>query len=555
MPVSPPEIKAGGFGRDGPLAPLLAGRVGPRAVRPLVVAAGSAPWILGRMAAAVPAATAVARAASAPKEPRMAAWAAPLHSERTTVAASAAVASRQAAAAVSAAVAAKRTCPVRTGAAAASVVVAAKAPKVSAAVAVSVAVAAAALPVASAAAAASRQGSGSAGGGGGAGLGGAIFNMGVAGNAAFGQLTLVNCTFNQNTAQGGNAPNNATYTGGAGSGLGGAIFNLDGGVVITNSTLAGNTVAAGIIGTGTAPTIAPAGGAVYNLAFGNDITTGLAVNATVTLTNVILSNTTGGTDLDNYTDASSHTAGLDAASVNLAGPNVILTSGNTGTGSITGTTPITIDPGLALLASNGGLTQTMALRAGSSAALAGTDVPGVETDQRGVERGLVPDIGAYQMARSYTINVTSTSGGINYSTGIIEPLLGPSPTVTLRDALNAARNTGGTATIMLAAGAMYDLTSVDNYWYGPDGLPAISSNVTINGQGATIERTGTHRFPPLLRLRRPERFVGRQPDLEQLHPRRRPGPGRQQQLRRRRSAVPAGGAIFNQGTLTLISPL
>ena len=60
--------------------------------------------------------------------------------------------------------------------------------------------------------------------------------------------------------------------------------------------------------------------------------------------------------------------------------------------------------------------------------------------------------------------------------------------MTLRNALNAARNTGGAATINLQAGATYDFTTADNDWYGPDALPAISSTVTINGNGATLQR-------------------------------------------------------------------
>src|SRR6266404_8830338 len=62
--------------------------------------------------------------------------------------------------------------------------------------------------------------------------------------------------------------------------------------------------------------------------------------------------------------------------------------------------------------------------------------------------------------------------------------------VTLRDALNAANNSGSSNSyvINLQAYTIYDLTKIDNYWYGPDGLPAIASTVTINGNGSTIQR-------------------------------------------------------------------
>ena len=44
----------------------------------------------------------------------------------------------------------------------------------------------------------------------------------------------------------------------------------------------------------------------------------------------------------------------------------------------------------------------------------------------------------------------------------------------------------GPDTIELGAGCTYSLTAVDNYWYGPNGLPPITSDITIDGNGATI---------------------------------------------------------------------
>ena len=59
---------------------------------------------------------------------------------------------------------------------------------------------------------------------------------------------------------------------------------------------------------------------------------------------------------------------------------------------------------------------------------------------------------------------------------------------TLIADINAANNNGQASnTINLSAGT-YELTAINNYWYGPDGLPAISSNLTINGNGAVIQR-------------------------------------------------------------------
>ncbi len=56
-------------------------------------------------------------------------------------------------------------------------------------------------------------------------------------------------------------------------------------------------------------------------------------------------------------------------------------------------------------------------------------------------------------------------------------------------ALQAAEATPGDTTVInLQAGTIYTLTAVNNFWYGPDGLPPVASNVVIRGNGATIQR-------------------------------------------------------------------
>jgi hypothetical protein len=99
-----------------------------------------------------------------------------------------------------------------------------------------------------------------------------------------------------------------------------------------------------------------------------------------------------------------------------------------------------------------------------------------------------------QVARAATITVTSTSGGIG------------GPDCTLRDAITAADTdnaTGGCPagngadTIVLASGATYTLTEIHNPPNATDGLPAIHSQITIQGNGSIIERSiadGTPEF-------------------------------------------------------------
>jgi hypothetical protein len=125
-------------------------------------------------------------------------------------------------------------------------------------------------------------------------------------------------------------------------------------------------------------------------------------------------------------------------------------------------------------------------------------------------------------------------------------------------------------TIELAAGCTYALTSVyrENmalptnyaYWYGPSGLPAIASDITVEGNGATIERSSTDITP--FRLL----FVGADPTDPDTFGYASPGPGvltlRNLTLRggvaRGGDAIVGGGggagmggAIFNQGKVAL----
>ncbi len=55
-------------------------------------------------------------------------------------------------------------------------------------------------------------------------------------------------------------------------------------------------------------------------------------------------------------------------------------------------------------------------------------------------------------------------------------------------AIGQANGLTGADTIELGAGCTYGLTAVDNSWYGHNGLPPISSDITIDGNGATIAR-------------------------------------------------------------------
>jgi hypothetical protein len=61
-------------------------------------------------------------------------------------------------------------------------------------------------------------------------------------------------------------------------------------------------------------------------------------------------------------------------------------------------------------------------------------------------------------------------------------------------AINTAEGNGQADTMNLAAGCTYTLTAVDNVTDGPNGLPNVTTQITINGNGAIIERAGATNF-------------------------------------------------------------
>jgi hypothetical protein len=126
-------------------------------------------------------------------------------------------------------------------------------------------------------------------------------------------------------------------------------------------------------------------------------------------------------------------------------------------------------------------------------------------------------------------------------------------------AVNTANTVAGADTIVLARGCVYTFTAPDNYWYGPNALPPIASAITIEGNGAVIERASA---APKFRLF----YVGADPASPSTPNWTSPGPGslilRDLTLRGglARGGDPGpgsgggaglGGAIFNQGQLTV----
>lgn len=271
-------------------------------------------------------------------------------------------------------------------------------------------------------------GNGTLDGGAGAGMGGAIFSM-------FGTVNITNSTLAGNSAVGGGAQAqplegpNTQPVGNSGAGYGGGVFNLDGTVVLINDTLAGNLVVPGNGNTGDD---------VYNLAYGNDISTGQGTVASVTLINDILAGSSTGSGNDLVSNADNAASGPnnsgDHALVYIIGPTLVqngLSAINGPINNFNNSLMTGIDPTLGPLQNNGGPTPTMEVLAGSPVladpgAPAGS-LPGIPvSDQRGVARGATTDIGAYQAT-------TATQLGVSGFPALVDAGATNSFTVTAED--------------------------------------------------------------------------------------------------------------------------
>jgi hypothetical protein len=328
------------------------------------------------------------------------------------------------------------------------------------------------------------------GGGGGGGLGGAVFN-------AAGSVALTNVTFTANTAQGGNGGNGAQDNGGGGSGYGGALFNLNGLATLVNDTLANNGATAGAGGTGSSAGQAD-GADVYNLQLAGVAPRVLPDNpATVALTDTILANPSGGSDLVNDpthpgTLQGTHNlatqAGLPAAVFNLVTANALELAG---------------------LAANNGPTPTMALGTTSAARDAGVLVAGVTPtdDQRGSLRpdnGPI-DAGAYQHGFAlYEVNSladTDTRDGVLTLREALRVQQGLLPLASLTTQERAQVKWDGglsVATIQFAPALAGDTVLLEQAWqnrfgattFGPSAFE-VTRSVAIDGDpsaGITLQR-------------------------------------------------------------------
>lgn len=228
--------------------------------------------------------------------------------------------------------------------------------------------------------------------------GGAIENF-------YGDVSIADSTISGNSAEFGAGAftdgdlsiSNSTISGNTATSSGGGVEVYYGSVSITNSTISGNSAELGggvfnndvlsvTNSTLTENSASVSGGGVYN-------------DATATLTNSIVANSTAGADVD------------DQGVLTLAGVNLVED------GSVVGAGVLNSDPQHGPLADHGGPTRTHALLVGSPALDAGVDAAALDpdgfpltTDQRGAGFprivGAAVDLGAWEAGVTLVDGVT-----------------------------------------------------------------------------------------------------------------------------------------------------
>ena len=250
------------------------------------------------------------------------------------------------------------------------------------------------------------------------------------GLANYATVTLANCTISGNTSGGGLANfgtatlTNSTVSKNSATNGGGLLCN--GTMTLTNCTVSGNTASKNGGGLANYGTVTLTNCTVS----GNSAQSGggLLSIGTMTLTNCTVSgnSASSGGGLENRSGKATLIDTIVARNTNLAKPagasdiagatavsgesNLIGTGGSGGlTNGVNGNIVGVADPDLGSLGPYGGPTHTMALLPGSAAIGKGTPLSGVTTDQRGLPRGTLTDIGAFQTS----LVVESSAGPVN----------------------------------------------------------------------------------------------------------------------------------------------
>ncbi len=289
-------------------------------------------------------------------------------------------------------------------------------------------------------------------------------NSGAVSIGTSGSVTISGATFDGNSASNGGAivmsyagmltlenstvKNNSAVS--PGGGFGGGIYAFQSSLAITNVTFVGNTTSQ--YGYGGAVFVQSSSATITNATLvansaGIDGGAICSFYATLTLTNSILWGNTTLYDGNQMYDLGST---ITATYSNIQG-------GWAGDGNID------TDPLLDALADNGGPTQTMALLPGSPAINAGTTLNAPPTDQRGVLRDEIPDMGAFEAPVYNHDPVANDFSVMAASTFTIVLVLDHASDVDIGDTLtvdSVTQGAYGTVTINPTGTVSYTLTHV-----------------------------------------------------------------------------------------------
>ncbi|BCM88805.1 hypothetical protein IAD21_00647 [Abditibacteriota bacterium] len=315
--------------------------------------------------------------------------------------------------------------------------------------------------------------------------GGAIYSN-------YSALNITGCTFTNNSANYGgamrsdNVPgtsssipsytrvSNSTFVGNSAAYGGGAIDNDLGTTTLDSCTIASNKAPNG------------AGGGIYTNNF-NSIGTTTQLRNSIVVGNLKLDGTNG-TDMD--VDNVDNRPAPDSLGYNLVGTGNRIGDFNK-TGDVTGATiasaGLKTSGGKALLANNGGPTQTVSLVTGSAAIDTGSTP--LTTDQRGLSRpiGSADDKGALEFDPPQTASTLIVNSTDDHDDGVCG-----TNDCTLREAINAANSNPDTSAITFDTTLFGSSKRTLSLTQG--NLPLITSNISITGPstagaGLTLQNT------------------------------------------------------------------
>jgi uncharacterized repeat protein (TIGR01451 family) len=227
-----------------------------------------------------------------------------------------------------------------------------------------------------------------------------------------------------------------------------------------------------------------------------------------------------------------HGTAVDIGAYETQGFTLSVSGGNNQTGHPTDAfaaplvVTVTADDGIDPVA--GGQVTFTAPSSGASASLSPNPATIAANGTATVNATANPFDGSY----SVTASTKGADSPVTFS------LTNASPLETgLINQINAANAAGGATTITLPANTTYDFTFANNSTNGANALPVITGNITLLGNGDTLERTGTNVF------RLFDVAPGGSLTLENLT--------LQGGLTQGTGVAAEGGAIYNSGTLSL----